>query len=148
MGDTRDITLNDCWQEDPHSGTTSIKVDYSAAGSQGWAGVYWQSPQNNWGTDPRGGHDLHGFRTLTFYARGDSGGELIGFLSGGITGRYGDTAGKHAVTVVLTTSWKKYTINLAGADLHRVVGAFAWTASATDDPGGATFYLDDIQFEK
>ena len=146
MGDTGDIKLDDCWLQDPHSGTTSIKADYTPTGSKGWAGVYWQSPQNNWGTDPGGGYDLQGYRTLTFYARGQSRGQVIGFFTGGITGRYGDTATEHAITVNLTTSWKKYTINLAGADLHRVVGAFGWAASKFCDPNGATFYLDDIQF--
>jgi exo-beta-1,3-glucanase (GH17 family) len=148
MGDTGDITLNDCWLQDPHSGTTAIKIDYTPSGNQGWAGIYWQSPQNNWGTDPHGGHDLRGYRTLTFYARGDSGGERITFFSGGITGRYGDTAAKHAITVDLTTSWQKYTIDLSDADLSRVVGAFGWAASAAGNPNGATFYLDDIQFGK
>jgi hypothetical protein len=61
---------------------------------------------------------------LTFFARGDSGGERITFFSGGITGPYGDTASKPAITVDLTPGWKKYTINLNGADLRRVVGAF------------------------
>lgn len=148
MGDTGDITLNDCWPRDPHSGLTSIKVHYTPAGSNGWAGVYWQSPQDNWGADRHGGHNLQGFHKLTFFARGNSGGERITFFSGGITGRYGDTAAKHAITVDLTTGWHKYTIDLAGADLHRVVGAFGWAASATDNPNGATFYLDDIQFER
>jgi exo-beta-1,3-glucanase (GH17 family) len=148
MGDTGDITLNDCWPQDPHSGITSIRVGYAAAGSNGWAGVYWQSPQDNWGTDRHGGHNLQGFHRLTFFARGASGGERITFFSGGITGRYGDTASKHAITVDLTTQWGKYTIDLAGADLSRVVGAFGWVASATDNPDGATFYLDDIQFER
>ena len=48
---------------------------------------------------------------LTFFARGDSGGERITFCSGGITGPYGDTASKPAITVDLTPGWKKYTIN-------------------------------------
>jgi hypothetical protein len=36
----------------------------------------------------------------------------------------GDTASKPAITVGLTPGWKKYTINLNGAGLRRVVGAF------------------------
>ena len=151
MGDTKNITVNDCWLQDPHSGTTSIDVssDMPLFGSKGWSGVYWQSPANNWGTDPNGGHDLQGYHKLTFWARSNSGGgEQIEFFSGGITGPYGDSASKHAITVVLTPDWKQYVIDLTGADLHRVVGAFGLVVSGVLNPYGAGFCLDDIQFEK
>jgi exo-beta-1,3-glucanase (GH17 family) len=166
MGDTKDITIDECWLEYPHSGTTSIRVEYTGDQSRGmgWAGVYWLSPANNWGTDPHGGRNLQGFHKLTFFAGNpvpDYGGcalaNRITFFAGGVTGPYGDSMSKHAITVDLTSDWQQYTINLGNADLRRVVGAFGWSASAVDNPrhgtrGGlcfsAVFYLDDIQFEK
>jgi hypothetical protein len=49
--------------------------------------------------------------------------------------------------VVLTTEWKQFEIDLGGADTSSVIGAFAWIASKDGNPGGLTFYLDDIRFK-
>lgn len=147
MGDLGDLGLDDGWPAQPHSGATSIRNSYAGKpdSAQGWAGIYWQYPRGDWGTDPRGGRDLRGCTSVTFYARGDRGGERITFQSGGISGRYGDTMPKRGFTAVLGTSWQAYTIDLSGADLSRVVGVFGWIATRADNPRGATFYLDDIR---
>ena len=63
----------------PHSGKTCLKVDYTA--SDNWGGVVWQNPANNWG-DKAGGWNLTGAKKLTFWARGDKGGEVVTFLFG------------------------------------------------------------------
>jgi len=44
MGDWDDVTFNDSYTTDPHSGANCIKITYSANGSQGynWSGIYWQ----------------------------------------------------------------------------------------------------------
>ena len=60
----------------PHSGKTCIRVDYQAG--DGWGGVVWQSPANDWGDAP-GGFDLTGAKALTFWARGAKGGEAVDF---------------------------------------------------------------------
>ncbi|MCD6093959.1 MAG: hypothetical protein J7J51_04140, partial [Candidatus Omnitrophica bacterium] len=72
MGDYGDITLDENWQDNPHSGETCIKISYSAEATQGnrWAGIYWQEPANNWG-EVEGGFDLTGATKLTFWARGE-----------------------------------------------------------------------------
>jgi hypothetical protein len=46
----------------------------------------------------------------------------------------------------LTSNWKQYTISLAGLNLTNIMGGFGWTASAAEDPHGAVFYVDDIQY--
>ncbi len=91
MGDRDDITFDDSWTENPHSKPTSIKITYSAASSQGegWAGIYWQYPSENWGDKPEG-RDSTGATKLTFWARGEKGGEKAKFKAGGITGKYPD----------------------------------------------------------
>ena len=50
MGDYGDIKLNDQSADNPQSGTACMQFTYSANKSQGqgWAGVYWQNPANNW----------------------------------------------------------------------------------------------------
>lgn len=43
--------------------------------------------------------------------------------------------------------WKKITINVSNLNLSYVLGGFAWVAAIADNPNGAVFYLDDIQYE-
>jgi hypothetical protein len=149
MGDYGDVKINDQSMENPHSGTTCIQFVYTAKKSQGqgWTGIYWQNPANNWGSK-KDGFDLTGMTKLTFWARGAKGGELIQkFMVGGIKGIYPDSASVEFGPVELTDTWKQYTINLAGKDLSYINGAFGWVINADLSPEGATFYLDDIKFE-
>jgi hypothetical protein len=150
MGDYGDIKLNDQSTENPYSGTTCIKFDYTAkkTQSQGWAGMFWQNPPNNWG-DKKGGFDLTGMAKLSFYARGAKGGEVITFKVGG-NGRgktYPDSTDAELGPVELTDAWKLYTINLVGKDLSYISGGFICVINADLNPNGATFYLDDIKYE-
>jgi len=149
MGDFGDVNLNDQYMKNPHSGTTSIQVTYSAKKTQGagWAGIFWQNPPNNWG-ERMGGFDLTGYNKLTFWARGRNGGEAIEKVKvGGIKGTYPDSLEVQMGPVVLTRDWKKYAVNLAGQDLSYVSGGFCWVTASRLNPNGATFYLDDIRFE-
>ncbi len=149
MGDTGDIKIDAGWKEKPHGGSTCIKVTYTAEQKQsaGWAGVYWQNPANNWGTQP-GGINLTGAKKLVFWARGEKGGEKIAeFKIGGITGEYADSDTAGLTDVILTPEWKEYTIDLAGKDLKSISGGFCWVGNAASNPGGFTMYLDDIRYE-
>jgi hypothetical protein len=51
-------------------------------------------------------------------------------------------------TVTLTENWKEYAIDLTDADLKHIIGGIYWAANWDNNPDGATFYLDDIRFEK
>lgn len=149
MGDVGDIKLNDQSADNPHSGTTSMQFTFSAKKTQGqgWAGVYWQNPANNWGSK-KGGFDLTGMNKLTFWARGAKGGEVIQkFVVGGVKGTYPDTATIEMGPVELTDTWKQYTINLVGKDLSYISGGFGWVTTADLNPNGAVFYLDDVKYE-
>ncbi len=149
MGDTGDIKINDQSADNPHSGATGIEFVYSAKKSQnqGWAGVCWQNPANNWGSK-KGGFDLSSMNKLSFWARGKKGGEIIQkFKVGGIKGEYPDTAEVEIGPVELTDAWQQLTINLAGKDLSYINGGFCWTITSEQNPDGAVFYIDDIRFE-
>lgn len=162
------VTMVGDWIVDPHTGATAIRSEFVA--SQPWGGIYFQngllpdgavSPVLNFGSTPNAGIDLTGATELTFWAKGEKGGEKIEFFMGGI-GRNASTgapiapfpdstprvpsAGSDAL-VVLTTEWKQYRIDLRGRDLSYVLGGFAWTATSEANPNGAVFYLDDIQYE-
>lgn len=149
MGDYGDIKFNDASQEKPYSRKSCIKVVYTAQKKQGagWAGIYWQDPANNWG-NLKGGYDLSGAKKLTFWARGDKGGEVITeFKIGGINGERSDSSAASVGPVKLTNEWKEYTIDLKDEDLSHVIGGFSFVVSSMENPEGATFYIDDIAYE-
>ena len=149
MGDITDVAFSDGDTSNPHTGATAIRIDYAATGSQGWAGIYWQEPANNWGNVPDAGFDLTGATSVTFWARGAQGGEKAEFKVGGIGGPYPDSIQPAVSTGILTLSsnWQQYTIDLSGRDLSYVIGGFVWVTNQNQNPGGATIYLDDIRFE-
>jgi len=92
MGDYRAVKLNYSCIENPYHGNSCIKITYSGELPQGagWVGVYWQNPENNWGSRD-GGFNLSAARKLTFWAKGEEGGEKLEFKVGGITGAHPDT---------------------------------------------------------
>lgn len=149
MGDTSDISLSYASKENPHAGVTCIEVMYSAALSQGagWAGIYWQNPPNNWGAQP-GGYDLSGANKLSFWAKGENGDEIVEFKMGGIMGSCGDTDQASTGPIQLTADWQQYTIDVSMLDLSHIIGGFMFAISSMENPEGATFYLDDIVYEK
>ena len=151
MGDFNDIKFDAHSTDNPHTGSDSVKITYSAARSEGkgWAGVYWLYPDNNWGTVNEG-RDLTGHSRLTFWVRGAEGGEVAEFKVGGVEGTYKDSLFPARTSGVLTLvkDWKQYSIDLTGADLSKVMGGFCWVSSAAKNPSGCTFYLDDIYYEE
>lgn len=149
MGDYGDLKINDKWVSNPKNGATCLQIVYTNKATQGarWSGIYWQNPANNWGNRP-GGYDLTGATKLTFWARGEKGGERIEeFKMGGISGEFPDSDAAGIGPVTLTTEWRQYTIDLTGKDLSSISGGFCWATNLDVDPDGATFYLDDIRYE-
>ena len=93
MGDTSDISFSDTETMRPHAGRTCIKFGYQAQGGGGWAGIFWQNPANNWGSRPGAGYDLSRYKKLTFWARGEKGGEVLTEVKvGGIKGEHPDSS--------------------------------------------------------
>jgi len=150
MPDGKCVTFSDVWQENCHSERTCVKIDYDvecSRKSQKWAGVYWLTPANKRGSR-KGGSKLTGAQKLTFWARGEKGGEQIQeFTVGGVNGDYPDTDTAVIGPVILGSKWKQYTIDLRGKDLSYISGGFAWTTSEDVNPEDCTFYLDDIRYE-
>lgn len=150
MGDYGDIGLNTASTTNPYSGPTCIKIVYTPTGTLRWAGIYWQSLDQNWGDYP--GHDLSGATKLNFWARGENGGEISEFKVGGIKADgkpYADSIYPFVTTgvLVLTENWQQYTIDLTGKDMSNVIGGFCWVTNKDSNPEGCTIYLDSIVFE-
>lgn len=129
MGDM-DIDFNGNHTADVYSDVSSIEIDYRAVegGENGWAGIYWQYPENNWG-DRGAGYDLTGATTLRFAARGKLGGEKVEFKMGGINRNpFHNPSFPHQDScdllstglVTLTDTWREYTIDLAGREYFSV----------------------------
>lgn len=149
MGDAGDIKIADAWPKDAYSRKNCMKITYTAEKKQGagWAGVYWQDPANNWG-NLKGGYDLTGATKLTFWAKGEKGGEVISeFKMGGIRGEISDSASVNIGPVTLTPEWKEYIIDLKNEDLSLIIGGFSFVVSSMENPEGATFYIDEIAYE-
>jgi hypothetical protein len=153
MGDgeqgTKYIQFLDGWKKNPYSGPVCVKVTYTP-GETGWAGIYWQNEPNNWGDEPGEDFRKDGYKKLTFWARGENGGEIVEFKVGGIKApgkRYRDSFKESTGRINLEKEWKQYTIDLEGEDLSSVIGGFCWVAARSSNPEGLTFYIDDVFYK-
>jgi len=145
-----DVKMDTAWKEDPYRGKTCIRIECRNNSGTLWAGVAWQQPANNWGSVANAGYNLQKAKRLTFWAKGDQGGEIINeFKVGGLTnGAYPDSGRSGIYGVQLTDQWKKYEIDLSGKDFSYVIGGFTWAAGIdSDDPDGVVFYIDEIKYE-
>ncbi|MCX6031941.1 MAG: hypothetical protein NT169_21910 [Chloroflexi bacterium] len=141
-----------------HTDMDCIQFTYRRGG--GWGGIYWwpltcgaSGTPDAWAKVQKGVcgvnvPDVGNFdvmNRLTFWARGERGGEVVEFKIGAVDvlPKPGRSLGK----VTLSSTWKQYEISLKGMDLTNAIGLFAWIATDMDNPDGAAFYLDDIQFE-
>lgn len=148
MGDRDSVSFDSSWTTGCRSGDSCIRIAFSANGSN-WAGFYWLEPADNRASVPNGGYDLSGAAKLTFWAKGEKGGEKIEFFAGGVTGTHPDSFPRTSTGLItLTPSWQPYTIDLSSRNLRHVIGGFAWVTNSAFNPTGATFYLDDIAYDK
>lgn len=147
MGDVQDIKFSGVYQENKGLGSTCLRITYLARRSKQWAGIYWQNPPNNWGT-VQGGYDLRGATAVTFWARGEKGGEKISeFKIGGLTGKNPDSDVAWIGPIKLKKQWTQYKIDLTDKDLRYISGGFCFTLIKIDNPHGCTFYLDEMRYE-
>ncbi|MDR1440915.1 MAG: hypothetical protein LBJ02_00730 [Bifidobacteriaceae bacterium] len=164
MGDNYDSVPEMDEAAEAHSGTSGIAAELDTA-AHTWGGYMFLngSPEaesdageaNGSGTPA--GVDLTGAEKLTFYAKGESGGEQVEFFTAGFgweeglkTAENADSADKITLgTVGLTKDWQEYEISLADADLSSIACGFAWVVTRDSNPGTGTvrFYMDDISFQ-
>jgi hypothetical protein len=122
-----------------------------AMGGIMWGGVFWQYPANNWGTQP-GLQVAPGATQIHFRARGDKGGEKVGFFAG-IQSKSAPLPNADGFEIpnadkVLTTEWQDFSLPLPPGTSYAggVVGPFAWGVGADGNTLPVKFYLDDITF--
>ncbi|MBI5761630.1 MAG: hypothetical protein HZA46_24230 [Planctomycetales bacterium] len=144
MGNTKGMKLDESCETQPHAGKTCLRFDFIP--KEGWGGIVWQNPPGDWGDRP-GGWNVSGAKRLTFWARGERGGEVASFQFGllGKDKKFSDTATGKLDKVALTTKWQRLEIDITGQDLSRIKTGFACVVAAEGQP--VTLYLDDIAFE-
>lgn len=159
MGDLDAVEMDGCWIEDPHRGSTCIRCVFENSGNN-WGGFYFlngvlegeeRQPKPNWGDYCEAGFDLSGATELTFWAKGQSGNEVIEFFAFGVghpDKPCPDSSPKKSLGwVPLSTDWEQHRLPLAGMDLSYVIGGFGWVASSAHSRGPeVVFYLDDIKY--
>ena len=123
MGDgekgTTYIQFFDGWKQGVHSAPVCVKVTYSP-GPTGWAGIYWQNKPDNWGDKPGKNLKKYGYTKITFWAKGEKGGEIVEFKAGGIDAsgkKFKDSLEVSTGRINLEKEWQQYTIDLEGEDL-------------------------------
>jgi hypothetical protein len=143
MGGIESLELDGDHAENCHAGKACIRLRYS--GEFGWAGVAWQHPPNNWG-DQDGGYDLTGATHLELWARGEFGGERVGFGVGllGADTTHPDSGKASVEGIVLEQEWRRYRVPLKDVDLSSIKTGFVVTL--TGQRSSVTVYLDSIQF--
>ncbi len=134
----------------PHAQATSIKITYTF-GPQRWGGFYWQNLPDNWGDKPGADYSGRDFSKVTFWARGETGNEVVEFKVGGIDNpakQYRDSLVATLGRVTLTKDWQQYTIDLSGKNFSSVVGGFCWVASSDYNTASQiTFYIEGITMQ-
>jgi hypothetical protein len=134
----------------PHAHRTSIKISYGF-GPKRWGGIYWQNLPDNWGDSQGSNFSTKGFSRVTFWARGETGSEVVEFKAGGIDRpekHYRDSFVATTGLVYLSKDWKQYSIDLSGQNLSSVIGGFCWVASSSyNNSDQVAFYLEDITLQ-
>ncbi|WP_228565323.1 hypothetical protein [Myxococcus sp. AB036A] len=102
--------------------------------------VYWQYPEGTWGDQP-GFRVPDGANTVSVYARGTEGGEIVSFVVGM---NAADGFGVKEANVALTTTPTQYTIDISRVRDGQVVGGFGWTADGRTTP--LVFFIDDLHW--
>lgn len=146
MGDVGDIRVMGGYTNMYQVGVPCLKVMYAAAGDMAWGGVMWQNPANNWG-DADGGYNLTKAKQLSFWARGEKGGESVEFKLGGMAAKHPDSDSVSTGDVLLKNLWTQYTLDLSAANLSYISAGFGFVLKQDANPNGCTFYLDDVKYE-
>lgn len=166
-GNNRSLVKNmdENWATDPYAGSSCIRCRVDTRGNDwgGWMFINGYLPEGetqpklNDGSQPNAGLDLTGATELSFYARGEQGGETVEFftLGYGYDGEtderlvdYPDSAHKRSRGfVTLSNEWQEYTINVESANLSYVCCGFGFVCSGNESGDAENiFYLDEIRF--
>lgn len=118
---------------------SSIRIIYYPEMDKRWTAISLQAPEYNWD------NYLSCATKLTFWARGEYGGEVVEFRTGNLWEDFDYSA--PIGEIVLSREWEKFEVDLRGISLDHFVNGFWWVFLERSNPRGAVIYLDDIKFE-
>ena len=144
----------------------------ASAGALGWAGVLWQTVEQNWGAEP--GRDVApGATAVHFYAKSSGPAQPLTILIGGVNAADGgksctsddhcasracehstcsephhDTLSLSQALPIPSGVWQPVTIPLSGMSYApEVMSGFGWTAVMAPGQQTIEFCLDDLRWE-
>ena len=150
-------------RRDPVRGPTCMRVEWSPERADSWAGIAFLSTEDDFSVYP--GRDLTGATTLSFWARGDCGNEVVELSFAGIDCRRTDAAASALTgpqapcrswdtsesvstgSILLEPRWRRYELDLRGRCLENVLGGFIIVFSAAPNVGECCFELDEITID-
>ena len=158
--------MDENWRDAPYSGNSCIRCEQIIREGD-WGGWLFLNgylpegsnvPQLNDGTVAGQGLNLSGAEKLTFFVRGESGGEQVEFFTCGFghdgkwnipTAPVPDSSAKRSTGVItLSREWTQVSIDLTSADMSSIVCGFGYVlAGSAIRAGENAFYLDEIRFE-
>ena len=147
MGDISDIKVTGSYSNLHQVGFPALKISYSGSGGMGWAGATWQNPANNWG-EFDGGYNLSAAKKISFWVRGEKGGEIVEFKLGGTASNYPDSDNLSTGDLTLSDKWQQYELDLTSSELFYISAGFGFVCKRDLNPNGCTFYLDDIKYDQ
>ncbi len=144
-GDADRIQVNDQCADRGRPGDTDGHCICVTAtrGPSAWGAVFWETRRE---TGVRRPVTLRGATKVTFWARGERGGEKVHFHLGGVAASELLQPGEPAE---LSDSWQRFELELKDRKLEQITGLFGvrWRCAGGQNPEGVKLYLDDIRYE-
>jgi len=141
VGANRRFHLDKTNATDAHSPPDAWKITFESRG--GFGGFCWKNRAGNEGEAAGDNLSAAGYRRISFWARGEKGGEVAEFRAGGLGNvktRHRDSFDVSAGKIKLGAGWHDYTIFVKDADLSSVIHphfehsqvVIRWLATAAD----------------
>jgi hypothetical protein len=146
-GEISSIKISKTKSDNCPVGIECLKVVYSP-NVNGWGGLYWQFPANNWGETKGLNLSNKNISKATFSAKGSKGGEIIIIKLGGISGKRFEDSFQVESRITLSNEWRYYSIDIKEKDLSNVIGGFCFVINSRDNYGITTFFLGRLYYEK
>ena len=130
-------------QDDEVNDTAHCHRFTVAPGTEGWSGLWWQSPADNWGEVAGLGLLIEsGAQKVKFKAWSATGGEVIDFFVGYSSD--GFTASKPLVT--LTTEPTVYEVDINCYTYQHVAGGFGWSVDTAELQEAANIFVAEVEW--
>jgi hypothetical protein len=147
VGANRRFKLDKTSAADAHSAPDAWKISFESRG--GFGGFCWKNRAGNEGEAAGDNLSAAGYRRISFWAKGEKGGEVAEFRAGGLGNvktRHRDSLDVTAGKIKLNAGWHEYSIYVIDADLSSVMTPFCVLLYREDNADGAVVYVDDIEY--